>query len=60
MRKHADKSESLFPSPAPWMLQLRLPPLRRLALRLADDKGAATHVFGFVELVFCHVDLSLA
>lgn len=50
----------LLPSPTPRMLQFRLPPLRRLPLRLADDEGAATHVFGSVEFFVCHVDPSLA
>jgi hypothetical protein len=53
-------AKELLPRAAPWMLQLRLPPFRSLALRLADDKGAATYVFGFIELVVCHVDFILA
>jgi hypothetical protein len=50
----------LLPRAALRVLQLRLAPLGRLALRFADDEGAATHVFGFVEFVVCHVDFSLA
>ena len=51
---------NLFPRAALRVLQFRLAPLGRLALGLADDEGAATHVFGFVEFVVCHVDFSLA
>jgi hypothetical protein len=42
------------------MLQFRLAPFGGFALRFADDEGAATHVYGFIEVVVCHVDFSLA
>jgi len=38
-------------------LQVGLAALTRLALGLGDRKRAAAHVYGFIELIFCHVSL---
>jgi hypothetical protein len=51
---------NLFPRAALGVFQFRLTPFGGFALRLGDDEGAATHVYGFIEVIVCHVDFSLA
>src|SRR5881394_3481845 len=38
-------------------LQVGLPALGGLALRLGDRERSAAHVYGFIKLIFCHVSL---
>jgi hypothetical protein len=39
-------------------LQLALAPLHALALRLANEKGAASNVYGGIEFIVCQCESS--
>ena len=58
-KKKRKVREELLARAALRILQLRLTPLMRFALGLADAKGSAAVIFGFVEFVVCHVNSSL-